>query len=122
MFTDNNFDVRAESNIAKIDEVRGQVILKRLGQLYPESNKPDFFPKGKKVTRVLDPSIVPHCLNELAIFPVSDYKSLFITQTWNDHGKYDLIVNQNGRFETITVDDRIPVYEKSHEPIWGLGF
>lgn len=31
-----------------------------------------------------------------------------------------MIINQNGRFEKDVVDDWIPVYEYSLQPIWGL--
>lgn len=33
---------------------------------------------------------------------------------------YEMIINNNGRFETDVVDDWVPVYEYSLEPIWGL--
>ena len=33
-----------------------------------------------------------------------------------------MIVNRNGRWETDVVDDWVPVYSDSHEPIWGLDF
>lgn len=31
-----------------------------------------------------------------------------------------MIINKNGRWETDVVDDWIPVYEDSLEPIWGM--
>ena len=31
-----------------------------------------------------------------------------------------MIFNKDGRFETEVVDDLIPVYEESEEPIWGM--
>lgn len=33
-----------------------------------------------------------------------------------------MIVNRNGRWETDVVDDWVPVYSDTHEPIWGLDF
>lgn len=30
------------------------------------------------------------------------------------------MINQNGRFENDVVDDIVPVYEDSFEPIWGM--
>jgi hypothetical protein len=32
------------------------------------------------------------------------------------------VANVNGRFEVVSVDDRIPVYKKTLEPIWGFSF
>ena len=37
-------------------------------------------------------------------------------------GKYILVANIDGRFEVISVDDRIPIYKKNLEPVWGLGY
>ncbi len=45
---------------------------------------------------------------------------MFLTQDFVSHGLYEIIINQNGRFETDVVDDWIPVYEDSMEPIWGM--
>ena len=33
---------------------------------------------------------------------------------------YQIIINQNGRWETDVVDDWVPVYEESLDPIWGF--
>jgi|JI9StandDraft_1071089.scaffolds.fasta_scaffold2071352_1 hypothetical protein len=38
---------------------------------------------------------------------------MFITQDFSPDGLYEVIINQNGRFETDVVDDWIPVYEDS---------
>lgn len=98
LFTDNAFDVRAEPRIAKIDEQKGNVVIRRLSQLYSESHRPPFFSEKGKVTKIADPSAVPHCINQLGIFTQEEYRSLFITQDFNPQGKYELILNRNGRF------------------------
>jgi hypothetical protein len=38
---------------------------------------------------------------------------LFITQDFAASGKYILITNTDGRFEVISVDDRIPINRKT---------
>ena len=43
-----------------------------------------------------------------------------MTQDFTSHGLYQIIINQNGRFETDVVDDLIPVYEETLDPIWGM--
>ena len=48
------------------------------------------------------------------------YKSLFLTQDFVSHGLYEIIINQNGRFQTDVVDDWVPVYADTLEPIWGM--
>lgn len=35
---------------------------------------------------------------------------------------YEIIINQNGRWETDVVDDWVPVFEDTREPIWGMDF
>lgn len=57
---------------------------------------------------------------ELGLLPVHHYKSMFVTQDWDPNGRYLIVLNSEGRFETEVVDDYIPVYEKSEEPLWGM--
>jgi hypothetical protein len=33
-----------------------------------------------------------------------------------------LTANIDGRFEVVSVDDKIPLYKKTLEPIWGQSF
>ena len=61
-------------------------------------------------------------MKELGLFPQNHYKSLFITQDWEQSGKYILTANINGRFEVISIDDRVPVYLRNLEPVWGLTY
>lgn len=63
---------------------------------------------------------LPPFVTEIGILPIEHYKSLFLTQDFVNHGLYEIIINQNGRFETDVVDDWVPVYEDSLEPIWGM--
>jgi hypothetical protein len=72
--------------------------------------------------KVKDPHAVPYFLTEINLFPPSHYKSLFITQDYQEKGLYHIIFNKDGRFETDVVDDWIPVYEDTNEPIWGMDF
>jgi len=39
-----------------------------------------------------------------------NYKNLFLTENDKNYGQYDLYFNNAGRFEIISVDDRIPIY------------
>jgi hypothetical protein len=98
------------------------VIIRRLSTLYPVSNRPLFFDLNSQPSRPADPKKAHHCLNELALFPTVHYRSLFISQTFSASGKYTLITNTDGRFEVITVDDRIPINKVTYEPIWGLSY
>lgn len=45
---------------------------------------------------------------------------MFITQGYNELGRYEVIVNSEGRFQLEVVDDLIPVYESNEQPIWGM--
>jgi hypothetical protein len=85
------------------------VIIRRLSQLYGVNTRPLFFPANGAPTNVKNLH-VPHCISELPVLPVAEYKSLFITQEFQENGKYIVAINVNGRFELIAVDDRIPIY------------
>ena len=56
------------------------VIVQRLSTLYGITNRPPFFDLNSSPSRPLEPTKVPHCLNELAVLPTLHYKGLFITQ------------------------------------------
>jgi hypothetical protein len=47
---------------------------------------------------------------------------MFLTQDYQPSGKYVLNININGRFEVVSVDDRIPIYKDTLEPVWGLTY
>lgn len=61
-------------------------------------------------------------MRELGLFQIGHYKSLFITQDYTESGKYTLVANIDGRFEVVSVDDRIPINKHTLEPIWGLKY
>jgi hypothetical protein len=88
----------------------------------PTNQRPQFFPpKDQKNTfKIKDYSSLPPFSTEIGILPIEHYKSLFLTQEFTKHGLYEVIINQNGRFETDVVDDWVPVYEETQEPIWGM--
>lgn len=77
--------------------------------MYDNTNKPPFFSLNNLPTRLPKGTNFPHCIYELALFTTFHYKTLFITQDFSPSGKYILILNNNSRFEAITVDDRIPI-------------
>lgn len=117
MFTD---DYQIDTGIEfSTDET---VIVRRLSTLYSVSNRPPFFDIHSHPTKPAEGRKVPHCLEELAVYPTLHYKTLFLTQDYAENGKYTLIINNEGRFEQISVDDRIPVHRDTLEPIWGLTF
>ena len=45
---------------------------------------------------------------------------MFLNQSFNEEGRYEVVVNSEGRFEIEIVDDFVPVYEESDLPIWGM--
>lgn len=108
VFIDSAFNLREDKSLQSIDTSR-KVVLERLAVLVVD--RKNFFPTDNKITIVADQSKVPPVLNELPLLPIEDYKSLFITQSFAPNGKYELIINQFGRFEHVMVDDLIPVYE-----------
>jgi hypothetical protein len=63
----------------------------------------------KTLQRIKDHKNLPPFSTEIGTLPISHYKSLFLTQDFVKHGLYEIIINQNGRFETDVVDDWIPV-------------
>jgi len=62
----------------------------------------------------------PSFLNEVGLLPPFYYQSLFLTPEFTPNGMYRVIVNIQGQFRVVVVDDIIPVYESSMQPIWGL--
>lgn len=110
--------------LSKLDPNNPRVVLRRLYNLYrqsPKNSKPQFFPENNTpINRVRDHLSLPPFVTEIGIFPIVHYKSLFLTQDFAKDGLYEIIINQNGRYETDVVDDWIPVYEDTLEPIWGM--
>lgn len=45
-----------------------------------------------------------------------------MTQDYQKSGKYTVIVNIDGRFEVITVDDFIPIHKDTLCPIWDMSY
>jgi hypothetical protein len=91
--------------------------------LCPKNHRFPFFsedPTDKVCFKVGNPSETPHFLFELGLFPTNHYRSMFITQGYNELGRYEVIVNSEGRFQLEVVDDLIPVYESNEQPIWGM--
>ena len=91
--------------------------------LYGITNLPPFLDVEKqRPTFQSENELFPNCIRELGIWDLLHYKSFFLTQDYQESGKYTLIANIESKFEVITVDDRIPVYKDTLEPIWGLSF
>lgn len=117
LFVDPEFTIVPEEQFPN-----EKILVKRLNNLYGILNKPHFFEINNKPTQLEDNDNVPHCMKELGLFELNHYKSLFITQDWQDSGKYILTANIDGRFEVISIDDRIPVYARTLEPVWGASY
>jgi hypothetical protein len=64
---------------------------------------------------------LPSCITEVGIFPMSHYKSFFITQNFASNGQYEIIANEEGHFQIQIIDDYIPVYADNLDPIWNTG-
>lgn len=116
LYSDPDYSIDIETDFSKIP-----VTLRRLSTCYGVTNRPAF------IDPILDPTRSTHaheihCLAELPLYDLFHYRSLFITQDFNALGRYELVLNINGRFERVVVDDRIPVYRDTLEPIWGLSY
>lgn len=123
-FIDKEFQINP-SELSNLDPNNSRVVLRRLSDLIrvaPKSFKPMFFPsKGYIPPRKLSSNpFLPTFATEMGVFPPEHYKSFFITQNFSENGFYHVIINNKGRFETDVVDDIVPVYENSLEPIWGM--
>ena len=111
---------KEEIDIQNIDP-RREVILRRLEKLYNNRDKPQFFPGSESaINKNLNPKEVPCCLSEMNLLEISHYKSLFLTQDFQETGLYHILINIEGRWETDVVDDYIPIYKDTEEPIWGM--
>jgi hypothetical protein len=62
----------------------------------------------------------PSFLNEVGLLPPFYYQSLFLTPDFTPNSMYKVIVNVQGQFRVVVVDDAIPVFESTMQPIWGL--
>ena len=119
-FIDEEFESAKINPDSILPNEEEKVVFRRLTHLYPKKHRPDFFPINNEAPKVGNPTDVPHFLIELGLFPVLHYKTLFVTQDWNEEGRYLLVYNSEGRYETDVVDDYIPVFEKTDQPIWGM--
>ena len=59
-------------------------------------------------------------MNEIKFFSKKHYRTFFITRNFSKEGIYEFVINRDGRWVNEIVDDYIPIYEKTKEPIWGL--
>lgn len=62
----------------------------------------------------------PSFLNEVGLLPPFYYQSLFLTPDFTPNGQYQLILNVQGQYRVVVVDDMIPVYQSNMQPIWKL--
>ena len=97
-----------------------KVVFKRLQHLYPKKHRPSFFPSAHELPKLKNSDGAPHFMIEMGLTTTEHYKSMFITQDFQDSGRYEMVVNVDGRFEAVTVDEYVPVYENTEEPIWGM--
>ena len=117
-WVDKDFNT-SEMKPELIDSKR-KVVFRRLQHLYPKKHRPGFFPTVDEVPKLKSHERLPHFLVELGLFKVHHYKSMFITQDFQEDGRYELVVNTDGRFEHLAVDDYVPVYEETEEPVWEM--
>lgn len=96
-----------------LDPEGGEVILKRLIHLYPKNYRFSFFPAnskdevGKKSGNIIsgekykmNSKKMQFFLGEVNLFSPEHYKSFFITQDFDEEGRYELVVNYEGRYHT----------------------
>lgn len=122
-FVDKEYQI-SPAELEGLDANR-PIVLKRLYDLCrtcPKSSQPMFFPRRDYLPprKLSSNPMLPTFATEMGVFPVDHYKSFFITQNLEQNGFYHVIINNQGRFETDVVDDVIPVYADSHEPIWDM--
>jgi hypothetical protein len=117
LYSDPDYTIDIETDFPP-----NQVSVRRLSTCYGLTNRPAFIDPILDPTRSANARDQIHCLAELPLYDLCHYRSLFITQDFSPLGRYELILNINGRFERVVVDDRIPVYRHTLEPIWGLSY
>lgn len=57
---------------------------------------------------------------EISLFSSDYYKSIFLNTYFQHLGIYNIIAQVNGHYRLVTVDDMIPVYEGTNQPLWGM--
>ena len=117
-FVDKDF--HPSSLTVQSQDPNQKVVFKRLQHLYPKKHRPSFFPTAHELPRLKNSDGAPHFMVEIGLSSTEHYKSMFITQDFQESGRYEMVVNVDGRFEAVTVDDYVPVYENTEEPIWGM--
>ena len=117
LFTDGEYIIDQGVEFKKSND---EIIVRRLSTLYSSTNRPEFFDLKRKVSRPKDPKNMPKCFGEMPLFDTLHYKTFFVTQSWQENGRYVLIINRGGRFQYIEVDDNIPFNAKTMEPYWDM--
>lgn len=46
------------------------------------------------------------------------FKGIIFNSSFSENGRYEMIVNMDGKYQMEVIDDVIPVYEDSQEPVW----
>lgn len=96
-------------------------MLKRLSTLYGKK-RPTFIDIKQAPTKFKDLTGIPNCLHEFNLYSTEHYRGFFLTQDFSKTGKYVLLICTDGKFETICVDDYIPIDKSTLLPIWGFSF
>lgn len=102
VFVDPEYNIQREDFT---DLIPGRkIILKRVYDIYrhyPKGGAPEFFSKKNyRFDRATNLHELPNFANELGLFNGSHYRSLFVTQDFQKSGLYEMVINQNGRWET----------------------
>ena len=61
-------------------------------------------------------------LKEIRLLPVDYYKTLFTSSVINSQGIYKIILNIDGLFKYVYIDDFVPANQHSLDSLWGLKF
>lgn len=67
-----------------------EIIVKRLSNMYGVTNLPQFFDLENNPTTVEDGETVPYCIQQLGLFDTLYYKKFFISQNFQESGKYQI--------------------------------
>ena len=85
-------------------------------------HKPAFIDIKQNPIKLKETDKIPKFIHEMSLYNTEHYRGFFITQEFAKSGKYVLIVCFDGKFETICVDDIVPIDKATLMPIWGLSF
>jgi hypothetical protein len=48
----------------------------------------------------------------------SFFKGIILNSSFSENGRYEIVANIDGKYELEVIDDVIPIYEDSQDPVW----